>query len=116
MTLRNLIKSDAASVFLQTDEFAELLTYRFAGGGTRSVKAIVDREPPEVYDAAGNVVQPKYMINLHNNCTTGVKASEVDTGGDRVELFKDFGDPTTQTCSVLVLMAQDMGMITLALI
>ena len=115
MTLRDSIKADAFSVFLQTDEFAECVVYKFRNGGSRSIKAIIDREPPAIYDAAGNAVLPAFMVTIHNNATTGVCESEIDTGGDQVELKKEFGDTIPEDVSVMVVSEKDMGMLTLAL-
>lgn len=115
MTLRDSIKADSLSVFLQTDEFAECIVYLPRGGGSRTINAIVDREPPEIYDAAGNVVKPRYMVQLHNNSDTGICSKEVDTGGDQMQIKKEFGDTVPETVTVLAKVDEDMGMITLAL-
>ena len=115
MGLRDSIKADAVSIFLRTSEFAELIPYRFGSGGSREVAATVDRDPPEVYNAAGDVVMPKFIIRIHNDSDTGVLPSEVDTGGDRVDLLKEFGGTVTETVGVISVLSQDMGMVTLAL-
>ena len=116
MGLRDSIKSDANSIFLNTSEFAEVVTYSFRAGGTRSVSALIDREPPAIYRNNGEVVSAKYLIKLHCNTSSGVLSSEVDTGGDQVTLLKEFGGVVTETVSVVVKLSEDMGMIELALI
>jgi len=115
VTLRDNLRTDVPSIFLNSDEFAETITYFLAGGGRRSIKAIVDRNPPAIYDAAGDVVLPQFMITIHNNCTTGIEADEVNTGGDEVELIVKDGDlkPTRKT--VMHMAGHDLGVIELAL-
>ena len=115
MTLKDSIQTDGADVFLNTDEFAESITYVFRAGGSRTIKAIVDREPPAIYDAAGEVVLPDYAITIHHDTVTGVEASEIDTGGDSTHLLADLGDASTTAVTVMTIVSQDFGMITLAL-
>lgn len=115
MGLRDSIKADAISVFANNTDFAEAIIYNFAAGGSRSVNAIVNRDQLEVYNASGDVVRAKFMVEIPGNCVSGVLASEVNTGGDSIELLTEFGGAITETVTVAVLVAQDMGMITLAL-
>ena len=115
MTLKASIKSDVSAIFINTDEFAETIVYRFRAGGERTPSAIIDREPPAFYDAAGNVIMPAYMITLADNCTNGVTANEVDTGGDSIELVSENGDTGRTQVTVLKVMENDLnGTITLA--
>ena len=67
MTLRDVIKSDAITIFENTSEFAEAVTYYFRDGSTRSINAVIDREPPSFYGAGGEVVTPKAMIEIAND-------------------------------------------------
>lgn len=102
-------------MFLDLDEFAETITYKFRDGGSRTIKAVIDRSPPAVYDAAGEVVLPDYIISIHHDQVTGVEANEVNTGGDTAVMFADLDDTNTETKTVMVLLNQDFGMIELAL-
>lgn len=115
MSLRSSIKADVNAIFMNEDEFAEPIVYHFRRGGSRSVSAVIDREPPQVFDAAGNVATPKYVVTIAQDCNDGVKASEVDTGGDEITLLKEFGGVKTEKVTVEVLVSQDMGAIELAL-
>lgn len=115
MGLRDSIKSDVSSVFLQTSEFAEDVRYSLRAGGSRPIKAIVDREPAAFMDARGNSVTPKYILTIRNDCQTGMQPSEIDTGGDVVRLKKDLGGTVDEDVTVLVVLSQDMGMVELAL-
>lgn len=81
-------------------------------GGTLSFLAIVNRDPPAFYDEGGNVVMPAYTIRF-NACEH--KASQVDTGGDEVDLKKDLGDALFTRVTVMTKMSQDSSVIVLAL-
>jgi len=115
MTLRDSIKADATTVFLQTDEFAETVEYRPRNGGKRSIIALVDREPPSFWDAAGNVVTPTIVIHVANSCTKGISAKEVDTGGDSVVVSVRQNGVPPATLSIMQLTYQDDGILKLAL-
>lgn len=104
------------SVFLNEDEFAESIVYFPRSGGSVTIRAIVDREPPGFYDAAGNVVLPQYMIIIANNCTYGREYDSIDRGGDEVELVDKFGESTRKRLTVIHVSERDFGgAITLAL-
>jgi len=96
-------------------QFGEPVVYLLAGGGTRSFDAIIERSPPAIYDAAGNVVMPKYTIRFSGSCKGGVQAKEVNTGGDRVSFIAEVGDAVPTKCTVMQIMSQDSGVIQLAL-
>lgn len=114
MTLRESIASDAVSVFLSSDEFAETVVYNPHGGGSRTILAIVDREPPSIMDDAGNVVGLSFMVYVANNATSGIAATEIDTGGDRLQVSAMTGQLPRRTCSILKVMDNDTGMLQLA--
>ena len=95
-------------------QYGESVTYHFAGGGTRTVNAIIERSPPAVYDAAGNVVMPSFVIRFHNDATLGVLSSEVNTGGDQVSFLSKLGDKVPVKRSVLVMQSQGGGVVVVA--
>ena len=96
-------------------EFGEPITYHPLAGGVRSIIAIVERDPPAVWDAGGNVVLPRLAIRVDNNCKTGVQDSEVNTGGDTVKALKEVGDDQPTTFSVILMTDHDSGVVRLAL-
>jgi len=96
-------------------DFGEPVVYFLAGGGRRSVDAIVDRRPPAIYDAAGEVVLPAFTVRLLNDCVLGILSSEVNTGGDEVELIAKIGDLKPVRKTVLSKVREDTGVIELAL-
>lgn len=117
MALRQSIETDASAIFTSTSDFAEAVVYNFRAGGARNVNAIVNREPYQFYDAAGNVAMASMTIVIPAaSAANGVLITEVDTGGDTVSLL-----PTKITGSTLVkksvmsVLSQDFGAIKLAL-
>ena len=106
------------TLFLNEAEFAESISYFPRAGGVKTMLAIVDREPPGFYDAAGNVVMPRYNIIIANNSTDGIEFNDVDRGGDEVEIIDQFGQADAQVKRVTVINVSERdfgGAITLAL-
>lgn len=99
---------------MNLEDFAETVVYYFAGGGSRSVNVIVDREPTAFYDDQGNAVLPSFTIEMHNNCTTGVSISEIDTGGDDVSLLLKTNDVKPERRTVMKVLGHDKGAVTIA--
>jgi len=105
----------AASGFsLLLSQFGESITYRPRAGGLRPIIAIVEREPPAIYDASGNAVMPKAVIRVYNSNKSGIASSEVDTGGDEVEFKLKIGDTLPKRMSVMVMRSQSSGVTVLA--
>jgi hypothetical protein len=116
MTLKSSITNDVSAIFLNTDDFAETIVYFFRAGGSVSINAIVDRDPPAIYDAGGNIVLPAFTIEIADSSSSGVAKSAIDTGGDEVELMAEFGDVAVTRVTVVQEISGDFnGMIQLAL-
>lgn len=115
MTLRDAITSDVSTIFLNVNDFAETVVYYFAGGGSKTIKAIIDRSTYSFYDAAGNVVMPAFRITINNHCELGVLASKVNTGGDEVALIDEYGAVIPERVTVISITNQDQGTLELAL-
>ncbi len=96
-------------------EHAEPVVYRFRAGGSRSIDAIIERNPPAIYGAGGEVVNLSFIIRIDNDSSTGVLSSEVDTGGDQVDLLNELGDTVAQTKTVERLISQDSGVVVLGI-
>ena len=98
------------------DNFGESITYHPRSGGYRTINAIVERDPPAIFDASGNAVMPKITIRVYNSATSGVSSKEVDIGADQIELPEHVGDVIRRKFSLMQLMAQDSGVTQLALV
>jgi hypothetical protein len=114
MGLKDSIANDSLTVFLSTDEFAELVTYKPRNGGSRTVQAIVDREPPTLLDEVGNVISLTFMVYVKNDEADGISGQEVDTGGDKIELAAKANDTSKRQYAIVKVTDNDFGMIQLA--
>lgn len=74
MTLKTQIESDVSAVFLETDDFAETVTYIPKGGKDRSVKAIVDRSVRPVQDQFGIWQDRVAEVLVSKDATDGIAA------------------------------------------
>lgn len=96
MTLKASMASDVTGIFLNTDDFAETITYYPRSGGSRSIIALIDRSPPETWDV-GSTVTPVLTIHVHNNATTGIAHNEFDDGDQVLIAVKAGGTPEART-------------------
>ena len=96
--------------------FGESITYLPGGGGSREIQAIVDRDPPTVFDAAGNAVFPQFIVRVYNSCRSGISSREVDTGKDQLQFVRRIGEVVPVTFSVGMMVSQDSGVVQLAVI
>ena len=96
--------------------FGESITYLPSGGGRRSILAIVERNPPAIFDAAGNAILPTATIRVNNSCRSGITSSEVDIGTDQIEMVDKIGETIPKTFSLMTMTSQDAGVTVLAVI
>lgn len=120
MTLANSISADATTVFLQTDDFAEQVTYipyRYFGEdavANRTINAVVIRRGIEVLAEDGVTVAPVWEVHVANDSTTGISSDELDLGGDKIQL-PPRDNETAEARSITQLLTQDAGMLVLEL-
>ena len=118
MTLRDQIIADAADVFLKDSEFAESVTYypvRFATDPLRQPRAIVANVVRNQISAADQDVEsvlPEFEVHVANDATLGISSTEIDTGGDMIEIATRPGK-TPQKRSIQFITDQDEGMMVL---
>ena len=98
------------------DNFGESIAYLPACGKRRVITAIVERNPPAIFDASGNAVLPTVMIRVYNSATSGISSREADIGSDQVEFALKIGDAKPKTFSFMTMTSQDSGVTTWALI
>ena len=99
----------AAGFPLLIAEFGESIVYLPRGGGRRPITAIVERNPPAVFDASGNAVFPTATIRVYNSCRSGISSQEVDTGKDEIEMLLRVGETVPKRFSLMTLLSQDSG-------
>lgn len=119
MTLRDMITDDATAVFLNTDEFAESVTYyphRYPGTALRSnrtITAVVIREQIQAITQDGSqTVLPRWEVHVANDSTAGISSDEIDLGGDQIG-FPPRDGQTAERRSIVRLVTQDSGMLVL---
>ena len=79
MTLKNQMATDATSVFLNLDEFAEEITYSPDGGDAKTISAIVQRE--EIDREAqhdGTQIIHRATAHIATDATAGVASPSLD--------------------------------------
>ena len=115
MTLRDRIVTDAGSVFLNSDHFAESVTYyphRFGTAATpRVIKAVVTRIQVAVFNPDEQIL-PEFEVRVANDSTTGISSDEVNSGGDQIKLEVRIGETATKR-SVQYMTEHDDGMLVL---
>lgn len=112
MTLHDSIINDAVTVFCNTDDFAEFITYFPRSGPARLIKAVVFREQITVLTEDGDSVVPIFEIHVINTCEEGVSSHELNLGGDMFEFAMRVGQPE-QRRSITKLLGHDEGMLIL---
>lgn len=118
MSLRSEIVADADRVFLQSDDFAETVTYhpyRYATDSVRverEIKAVVTRNQVSAFTPDGEVILPELEIRVANDATTGISRDEIDTGGDQIEVAVKVGG-TAERRSIQYITESDEGMLVL---
>lgn len=89
----------AAAVDL-LEVLGEDVSYTPRGGAARTIRAIVNRTPPQRVDGRGQVFTPRLTIQVLNDATDGIDSSTMDAGGsDQVTLAYRPGT-TAQTFGV----------------
>lgn len=118
MTLRSQIEADVSAVFLNTNDFAETVTYHphaYYGAtarAARSISAVVIREQIRVVSENGDTVLPVYEVHVENDSVTGISSDELDLGGDQIALPPRDGK-TAERKTITQLLTQDHGMLVL---
>jgi hypothetical protein len=81
MTVFDSYFSDAFDVL--GHEFGETVIYYPRCGPPRTIaNAIVDRDPPTQWTAAGEAITPDLTIRVQNDATTGISHDEIDHGDE----------------------------------
>ena len=112
MTLRSTIISDVATVFTNTNDFAETVLYRPLGGATRSISAVVFRQVAELISDAENRLVTVFEVHIKNDGCSGIATSELNLGGDQIDIAERIGKAAKPRAIVQVI-DQDEGMLVL---
>lgn len=110
MSLRESIETDA-SIFTNSDEFGESVVYRPKGGTARTISAVVFRLLPQAQEDENRSLTV-FEVHVANSSTTGIAASEINLGGDEIDLADRVGK-TSKPRSIVQITEQDEGMLVL---
>ncbi len=104
MTFKSQIKEDALNYFLNTNEFAEEITYIPAGGISRIIKALVNRGQiaPGRQDEQ-RTLQNQAELFVLNDETQGI--SQINKKDDRITFTDLEGD--TKECRIVEVLDKD---------
>lgn len=107
MTLRDLMNRHARTVLTRIDHFGETVTYVFKAGGSRQVRAVVNRL--DVQPAGPGVSQigrQTATVFIARHATDGVMSH---TKGDKLELALELGGDEVEARIVRVIDEDEGG-------
>lgn len=111
MSLHDTIAADALTVFCNDQDFAETVTYWPRVGLSRQIKAVVIRDQITTFtEDGGQTNLPSFQLFVANTASGGISSSEIDTGGDKIELPPRDGK-TAEKRSITQITEQDHGML-----
>lgn len=95
---------DVAPFFEETAVLApEYVIYRPSGGRPRTIRAIVERNPPELLVGADHARSLVFRIRVTNDAVTGIASDTIDTGGDHIDVAARLGQAkATRTITQLL--------------
>lgn len=110
--LSSQLAADSQWIFQDVDSVPgmESITYTPRGGVTRTINAIVNRNPPDT--AGGNGLKPSMTLTVANSATLGIDITTFNAGGDYVTLGTDTGDTARKIYLNGKPVTQDDGMLT----
>ena len=108
MTFKAQLSIDAAKVFLNSNEFAEEITYTPKGGSPKSIKAIIVRSQIDAADQGqSRIAHNQTELYIANDATNGV--TSVDKGDDEASFPKIVGGSNINWV-VIDILGMDKGM------
>ncbi len=107
MAFKSDLAQDAAKTFLNSDEFAEDITYTPKGGVAKVIKAVVNRKRIDpASEDAGRILINQCEIFIANDAASGI--ASINKGGDLVSLVEVIGG-TQIDWIVADILSQDEG-------
>jgi hypothetical protein len=82
--------------------------------GTRSIRVLVERNPPAVYDETGTAYLSDFVIRCYNS-TEGILISEINRGVSQLTLAKQTMLSATVTLTIVDIELQGNGVLQLRL-
>ena len=97
-------------------QFGEAVIYHPLVGSSRSINAIVTRDPRAQYGPNDQVIRPQFIVRVLNDSTLGISSAELNDGGDEMSVTQRVGDSAQVRVRIKVLNSQDSGVLNLALV
>lgn len=94
-----------------TGTFGETVVYRPQAGGTRTIAAIVEREPAAIQKAVPGAQNIRLLLTVANDATRGIATSEFRPQTDRVSVAYRRGGTAEEFQIVGEPVWQDAGMV-----
>jgi len=106
VSFASMVQADAAAI-CSLDEFGEILTYRPAAGGTKTIHAIVSRHPLVINEASQKqTAQKVFELVISKDADVGV--ATITKGTDKCDVPPARGG-TPVTMRVVDVVAEGLG-------
>jgi len=92
--------------------FGESISYVKAGGTTRAIVAVVDRQPITSIPETPAALRPHMLVYVANSATTGISLAELDCGTDLLRFAARVGG-TAEDITLTRIYSQDAAMLCL---
>jgi len=105
VTFKEQLSIDAKSAFLNTEEFAESITYTPKAGLPKAIKAVINRKRLDpAYEDTGRTLINQAELFVANDASAGV--TSINKGGDVVSFSETIGGSAI-SCVVADILNQD---------
>lgn len=107
MTFKTAALADLTNIILNSDEFAEVVTFKPLTGSSRQIKAVVFRAELQPFDlSAGRSLTKTCRVIIAKDATLG--AATIDKGGDKIS-FAEIEGGTVIDWRVVDIINDDLG-------
>ncbi len=89
--------------------FGEAVTYYPKGGSSRDIVAVVDRNPVAGINGVPHGNTAKLIVRVKNDSDDGISSSEIEIGGDKINLSVRIGKTATKK-RITAIQWHDVGM------
>jgi hypothetical protein len=79
-------RTGARNLLAQFGESEGIVYYPRGSGSPRSISAIVTRNNPDIISEVGDVISQYLFVRVLNDETSGISATEIDSGIDMVDV------------------------------
>lgn len=91
---------------------AEYVTYVPASGSARRIRAVIYRPGPEQLAGRSGGSRPAVEVLVRNSSTAGIASTEIDTGGDKINVAANVNEKP-ETMRIVEVLNHDAGCVLL---